>query len=1049
MIKGIVKHFFLALIMVFSLLSSITQADTSLPARFSADGYASTDYLVGQADWMLPLKSNAGHNLYIDPALAIGNDSQGFVDLGLGYRWLKNNAVILGGYLFGGYTRIDNNARLWVMNPGIEALSSRWDAHLNGYVVMGDRNQNVSNFLIFDEFSGHSEFFYLFNVIQHAGDGVDAKLGYLFPGTPLKAYVGSYFFSPAQTNNVLGGAAGLEYWVGQHTKVFANYTYDNLRRSVGAIGIGVELGGVHAHRIDPSVEERITDPVERYLAELGRGSAIPSRKNNQFAGVVDPSTPGGRDNIAFFSLTGGPNNGGMGLTLNDCTFENPCGPTDLTNQGAQTLANLLPNTQIFFAGGPGAYSALNVLGGVNPVTIIAGQSINALSAGAPPTFNGGFILPGNNSLNNIILLPTTSTATGAGVSATGNNIAINDSQIGSTSNPFATGLDLSGDTVANLVSSRISASDTGINMQDTAGLTSNASTIAVNGGNILTGINSASTGPINLTGGAVNVNGGTGLSGINSTGTGPINLTGGAVNVNGGSNLIGINSSTGPLSLTEGTIVSVTGTDTLFGIQPRGNFLLDDSEINVTGTDFVRGVETSGLGTATVTNASSINVNASGIGSRGFFDNATGVVNFNGGSSINVDANGTNAFGYNGLGNHPVNFSEGSSINVTSTASTPVGYFYQGSGPVSFSEGSAINVNAAGQNTVVGFADAPVASGDITFDASNINVTGAVGTLGLGSSGTGNLNIINNSTINVTGSDDSNGIDIPGNRTINFLDSHLIFNGGNASIGFNIIGSGNTLINNGVFDFTEGDPSSGFIFGGGESVSIENSEHNFTGGENFIGVKTQDTASVTVTESIFNVMAGDNSYIYEIGGSGPITIGAGSTLIIDASSGNSAGGIHLLPGSLSPLTISDSDFLVIGDNTARGIFAEGLGKVSVTDSQFRVNAIDAIGVDVLGVGVVDFVEGNLIDVNGAGNLYGIRAADGLSITGNDLNLRVVGDSASTAIGLATLNTGEITLSGIDMDITGGPSSAIKQELGGLITLNGINVCLLNGSVVAC
>lgn len=179
--------------------------------RLSADGYGSTDYVVGQADLMLPLKADAGHNFYFDPALAIGNDSQGYLDLGLGYRWLKNNTVILGGYFFGGYSRIDNNARLWVVNPGIEALSSRWDAHLNGYVVMGDRNQNLSSFLTFNGYSGHSEFFNVFNVTQHAGNGVDAKFGYLLPGVPLKAYVGSYFFSPAQTDNVLGGGAGLEY----------------------------------------------------------------------------------------------------------------------------------------------------------------------------------------------------------------------------------------------------------------------------------------------------------------------------------------------------------------------------------------------------------------------------------------------------------------------------------------------------------------------------------------------------------------------------------------------------------------------------------------------------------------------------------------------------------------------------------------------------------------------------------------------------------------------------------------------------------------------
>lgn len=81
---------------------------------------------VGQADVMLPVLGKPNHNnLYIDPALSYGSDNQNAADIGLGYRWIANQAAILGGYLFGGSSRIDNNVRLWVVNPGIEALGLR------------------------------------------------------------------------------------------------------------------------------------------------------------------------------------------------------------------------------------------------------------------------------------------------------------------------------------------------------------------------------------------------------------------------------------------------------------------------------------------------------------------------------------------------------------------------------------------------------------------------------------------------------------------------------------------------------------------------------------------------------------------------------------------------------------------------------------------------------------------------------------------------------------------------------------------------------------
>jgi hypothetical protein len=536
--------------------------------------------------------------------------------------------------------------------------------------------------------------------------------------------------------------------VSQNVKVFANYTYDNLRRSVGALGLGVELGGTHVHRSDPSAEERITDPVERYLAELGRGSAIPSQKNTQLMGQILPAN---RDDDAFFSQTGTPNNGGMNLTLANCTFENPCGPTDLTNQGTQTLETLLPNTRMFFGGG--TYSALDVVGGTSPVTIRTGQSIAPTPGSPPSTFQGGFILAGNNTLTDITLEPTASTATGAGVSASGSNVLISGSQIGSTATPFATGLALSGNTQANLNDSTVFASSTGVTASGSTSLTTNTSMINVNGG-------------------------GSNANGIISTSSGPINLTqGSTVNVTGRS-AIGVNSS------------------------GDGDFVLSDaSSLNVIGTGGATsiGLITVGAGTVTVSGASSINLET-GANSVGYLDEGSGAVNFSGGSSI----------------------------NVSSSAPGLSGYAHVGSADVNFSGGSSINVNATGQDMVVGFGDAAGASGDITFDASSINVIGAVDTVGLISSGAGNFNIINNSTINVTGND-SFGLDISGG-TVN-LDSSLVnINGTGTLIGINTDDAPVTGSNVNVIVATDNaDQATGLVTGGTGTITFDGIDIDVSG----------------------------------------------------------------------------------------------------------------------------------------------------------------------------------------------------------------------------
>jgi|GEM_PF-869770 hypothetical protein len=478
------RQFFFSLVGLTGLLSLSEAAKASLasfpklplPARFSADGYAS-DHAIGQADLMLPMAGNSAHNLYLDPSVGLGSDAQGYADLGLGYRWIKNKAAVLGLYVFGGYTREENNARLWVANPGLEALGSRWDVHVNGYIPMGDRNtavalRNPSGLPFGDSvpctvspgsctctggvtgvagpifYSSHSmltpELLPSILFVQHVGDGVDIKLGYqLFARKSLKGYVGTYFFFPSQANNILGGATGLEYWVDPNVKVFASYSYDTVRRSTGALGVGVEFGGTHVHRSDPSLEERMTDPVERYLAELGHGSKIPSE-----IAAHRIYTPIARTlfyNIAFFSQTGGPNNGGVGLTFADCTFEHPCGPTDLSDASAAALGAVLPNTQLYFNGG--TYAAANILGGPSGVTLQPGQSVSSrtpdymqIATGTGrSTFNGGFILSNNNSLNSIIILPTSTITTGV-TNSNAANTSITCSQIGSASNRFLRGI---------------------------------------------------------------------------------------------------------------------------------------------------------------------------------------------------------------------------------------------------------------------------------------------------------------------------------------------------------------------------------------------------------------------------------------------------------------------------------------------------------------------------------------------------------------------------------------------------------------------------------
>jgi hypothetical protein len=477
MVKWTVRLLFMSLAHLFALTA---HAQLPLPARFSAHGYAS-DYTVGKLDLLVPMAGNYAHNLYLDPTLNYATNNQGTADLGLGYRWVQNNAAILGGYLFGSYNRIANNARLWVANPGIEALGSRWDAHLNAYLVMGDRNAQAGSYIGTETFfQKHSQFSPLYAISQHAGHGADAQLGYqLFPQSSFKGYIGSYFFAPSQTANIWGGAAGLEYWLHQNVKIFAGYTYDNVYHSTGALGLGIEFGGTRVHHYDPTLAERITDPVAHDLAELGRGSGIPSRETVQrMVGPNSIQMPGVGpveeilDNIVFFSGTGETAEGVV--TLDDCTFEEPCSGGNFNQETVDMFTTLFEHPGTMFYAANAVFTALDEEG-TGPLTLHENQFIESRTADytelAPKAqrsiFRGGFNLLNNSGLDDVIVLPDPEVSISQAVLVNNSvNTTVIGSDLGSPDDPYFIGVTLQGNNAQTDVTDAVIFADSqGINIK--------------------------------------------------------------------------------------------------------------------------------------------------------------------------------------------------------------------------------------------------------------------------------------------------------------------------------------------------------------------------------------------------------------------------------------------------------------------------------------------------------------------------------------------------------------------------------------------------------
>ena len=133
-----------------------------------------------------------------------------------------------------------------------------------------------------------------------------------------------------------------------------------------------------------------------------------------------------------------------------------------------------------------------------------------------------------------------------------------------------------------------------------------------------------------------------------------------------------------------------------------------------------------------------------------------------------------------------------------------------------------------------------------------------------------------------------------------------------------------------------------------------------------------------------------------------------------------------------------------GNNTLNGT------QINVTQANNNSN-----GILVDGNGTFDLANTSVINISGTGTLSGIAAVNSIvaignhAITGSNVNVIVATDSADQAIGLVARNASKITLDGVDIDVSGNPSSLISDAGGGPITLTGTNVCILNGNPVAC
>ena len=384
-----------------------------LSARVLGDVSTGSSTLA-DADALLPIYGSNTNILFLDASAAAGTDNSWLGSGGLGARRVVGENWLWGAYAFGDRNSDGYGGNFWVLNPGIEVMTSHWDAHINGYFPtthkQKTRDLGQSHVLGVDDFvtfHGHSEFDTVLGLYRVVGNGLDGEIGLSkpFKGNRARLFLGGYYYSLQQginahllknkahlsskqpVPNFYGPQLGIEIPSTPKLSFILTATHDQLYGNQGRITIRYKLGEIIQKQTN-DVAQRILDPIIRHEGTLGTASGIVSQqriKNNGIPQLVS-------DHIWFFSPASSSNFNG----INSCTFENPCTNTAFNQATVTGIESLVPKADYYFA--PGAYSANNATQEIQlrQGESLYGRSTNYQSANLNNTFSGGFELLGTN-----------------------------------------------------------------------------------------------------------------------------------------------------------------------------------------------------------------------------------------------------------------------------------------------------------------------------------------------------------------------------------------------------------------------------------------------------------------------------------------------------------------------------------------------------------------------------------------------------------------------------------------------------------------------------
>ena len=364
---------------------------------------AETNIGVFNGDVMAPIFGNQNGIWYLDGFGGYGTDKAWIGSVGTGFRVVRQDRMILGGYIFGDRNRTWGKGNFWVVNPGIEFMLAHWDLHINGYFPTSTKKLintlgpasafGINDFIRFQRHSRIDDLLGLYDIV---GLGADGEIGYtiFIRDQRARLFLGGYHYSPEIVRNITGIQGGVELPVNNHLHFVFQDSYDNVFHNTASFAVQFIFGGAPQTE-QHDLQERILDPIPRHLGSLPTGAGILSQKQVLRTGEIFVL----ENNLWFFRPgTGSAQN----VTFESCTFENPCIGLDQTVlDGINAIS---PNAKLYLSPGQydnrlvgSAYTLRNgqfIFGRTQDYTMLATGNDRAL-------LNDSLFLENNNNIYNL------------------------------------------------------------------------------------------------------------------------------------------------------------------------------------------------------------------------------------------------------------------------------------------------------------------------------------------------------------------------------------------------------------------------------------------------------------------------------------------------------------------------------------------------------------------------------------------------------------------------------------------------------------------------